>query len=257
MNRSGLILASRYAYPPNSLSLCGPDKQRDLQWYAGTTAVDRGTEDVLSQFGTLYPYLRLIAAENRIADPFDPRVVESYWLGNPLLRTVHLKSFMTHLVDDLDLGRKLPRPVIRTVAAAIEHGGLPFHNFHVLAVYRRTGHLPDTHTIQTMDACSINFGTVTAVRPARILVETRPLIRTATGLAYAGKAITRSLRTQGRRDAVAQDVKPGDIVSYHWGYLCDILSPRRLRNLKHYTSLTLRVVNSRIWPDSSVFSEMR
>ena len=63
MDFAGLALCSRYSYPPNSLSLCGPDRQNDLKWYSGSRQADHGTIEILTHFSTLYPYLRLIAGE--------------------------------------------------------------------------------------------------------------------------------------------------------------------------------------------------
>ena len=96
MDLKGLALCSRYSYPPNSLSLCGPDKKKDLNWYSIYQQTDKGTLEILSQFSTLYPYLTLIAQENKIKDPFNQKVVEAYWIGNNLLHKIPVKSFVTH-----------------------------------------------------------------------------------------------------------------------------------------------------------------
>ncbi len=253
MNRVGMLLASRYAYPPNSLSLCGPEKQTDLAWYSGNLTVDLGTKELLEQFGTLYPYLKLIAAENNRKDPFDPEVVEAYWIGNALLKNVGLSPFMKHLTDDLQLAKKVPKKTLLSIAQHIDTGGLPFHNFHVLAIYRRTGNIPDVHTIRTMDACIINFGKVLNKTEETLTVLTKPIIST-NGILLWGKPIRRHLSTQGVHDRLAADIKPGDWISYHWGQFCESLSPRKLRNLKQYMTSTLSVLNSHIWQDSSVFS---
>ncbi len=45
------------------------------------------------------PYLQLIARSNDIADPFDARVVEAYWIGNELLDGVEVRQLYDSLVE--------------------------------------------------------------------------------------------------------------------------------------------------------------
>jgi hypothetical protein len=107
MNRSGTALATRYSYPPNSFALCGPNRQADLSWYARNQKPDLGTEEIIAQFATLYPYLLLIAGENGRKNPFDARIVEAYWTGNALLAAVSPRRFVRYLDETLKLKRKL------------------------------------------------------------------------------------------------------------------------------------------------------
>src|SRR3989344_4040081 len=105
---SGLITCCRYAYPPNSLSLCGPVEQTsNLSYYATNRVWDLGTKEILAQFSTLYPYLFLIAYENDLKDLYDTRVVEAYWIGNRLLNNISKKSYAAHLTDKIGLKMKL------------------------------------------------------------------------------------------------------------------------------------------------------
>lgn len=251
MNARGLLLASRYAYPPNSLSLCGPEKQSDLVWYSGYQTADIGTKEILQQFGTLYPYLRLIAAENKKDDPFDPEVVEAYWIGNSLLKSIKMTPFMKHLTEDLQLRKRLPKKNLESLAGYVANGALPFHNFHVLGIYRRTGNIPEIHTIQTMDACMIHSGKIIQIENTTCKILTKPLILT-NGILSLGSPITRIVSIQGVHDHVASLLQTGDWISYHWGQICEHLSPRKLRNLNTYTAYILSVINSQVWQNSSV-----
>jgi len=38
-------------------------------------------------------------------------------------------------------------------------------------------------------------------------------------------------------------VRAGDVVSIHWNYACDVLTPRQARNLARYTDADIRLVN--------------
>ena len=80
---------------------CGPERQNDILGYVENSAVDIGLAEILNHFDTLYQYLLLVAHQNNIADPFDQRVVETYWLGNSLLGNVKVKAFAAHLTDAL------------------------------------------------------------------------------------------------------------------------------------------------------------
>lgn len=243
MNQSGLTLCSRFAFPPNSLSLCGPDKQKDLKWYTTSTRVDKGTQEILTKFSTLYPYLSLIAYENNIKSPFAPEVVEAYWLGNNLLNTVRQKKYINTLSESIGLKKKLKRKSLESVFQKIVQGGLPHHSYHVLNIYKRTGHLDINQTVETMDACIINWGKIIKINVGSLLVETNPLRLTGNKLTF-DKPILRKIIAQGNNDLLFAKLKVGDWVSYHWGYFCQKLNPDQLRNLSYYTKLSLLFANT-------------
>src|SRR5207249_2775873 len=77
----------RYGFMPNKLRYCGGDDNRTLLEYGLAQEVDHDLERILRKFTGALPYLTLIARANGIADPFDDRVVEAYWLRNDLPRT--------------------------------------------------------------------------------------------------------------------------------------------------------------------------
>lgn len=103
----GILRCSRYAFGPNQLHYCGPDRNSQLFAHIKEEVVDPDLTRILSQFETMYPYLVHIAAANRIKDPLDDRVVEAYWIGNALLDRVSKSDFYWHLVDGLSLKKKL------------------------------------------------------------------------------------------------------------------------------------------------------
>ncbi len=232
MSLSGLALCSRYSYPPNSLSLCGPDKKSDLNWYSENQKTDRGTLEILSQFSTLYPYLTLIASENKIKDPFEKSVVEAYWVGNNLLHRIPITSFVSLLSNKIDVKAKIK----------IVNGALPHHSFHVLNVYKRTGHLDILHTIETMDACLANWGKVIKINKDFIIVNTKPLSIINNKLQF-GKLKERKIIPQGEKDILLKNLKIGDWISYHWGYFCHKLTSVQLRNLVYYTNYSIKLAN--------------
>lgn len=237
MNPDGLHLCTKYAYPPNSLHLCGPDKQENLSSYTKLGKVDRGTKEILSQFSTLYPYLRFIAQENNIKDPFDIRVVEAYWLGNSLLSSIPIRRFADHIRDTADLRRRVRRSELEDVLKKIPFGAIPNHAFHVLNVYVRAGHLDIPHTLETMDACLINWGKVLDVGSDSIVIQTQKLMKNKKTLSFQN-GVHRTLHLTG-----VIPVYTGDIISYHWGMICEKLTQKKLRDLILYTNLSLRLAN--------------
>lgn len=243
MDLKGLAVCSRYAYPPNSLSLCGPDKKKDLSWYTNTLQIDSGTVEILSQFSTLYPYLKLIAEYNLIKDPFDIRVVEAYWLGNSLLNNIPVKGFSKHLKDALDLKRKLNSNNLEQILEKIGKGALPHHAFHVLGIYKRTGNIDSYHTVSTINACLINWGKVISINKNSLVVQTSQLDIIRDKLAYSDPR-TCSIMPQGENDVLFQKIKTGDNVTYHWGYFCQKINNSQLRNLVYYNSSSLKLANS-------------
>src|SRR3990167_9118102 len=243
MNLYGLSLCCRYSNPPNSLSLCGPDKNGELSYYTEKGRPDGGTASILSQFSTLFPYLCLIAQKNNFKDPFDAAVVEAYWLGNPLLSSVSVREFSRHLSERVGLKRRLARHLFSRVLSKLYLGAVPHHSFHVVNIYQRTGHLNIPHTIPTIDACIVNWGKVKGVFSDSIVVQTQAVVENKDGLGL--RPIIRKILFQGVSDYLSFSLSPGDWISYHWGRFCQKLTVAQLRNLVYYTQLSFTIANKK------------
>jgi len=229
----GLQLCGRYAFAPNLLHYCGPEKQSDLLGYLHEQWTDRGLSDILTQFDTLYTYLVLIASENNITDPFDRRVVEAYWLGNSLTLNVKKSALVTHVEDALAIRKKMTMSDFSELATSLMSHGMPTHTDHVLSIYIRTGHHAITHTLNTMDQCRISWGKVKSVNEFTAIASVQPLI-------YENESL--HLGVPQFKTLTCVDVLPtvGDWVSIHWGYVCAVLSAVQVRNLRTFT---LRALN--------------
>lgn len=242
MDLNGLALCARFSYPPNSLSLCGPDRKNDLSWYTETQQTDKGTAEILSQFSTLYPYLEFIAHENKLSDPFLPQVVEAYWLGNQLLKNISTRNLAEHLKYKIGLKKILKIGKLNPLLGKLGNNSLPHHSFHVLNIYKRTGHLDIKHTIETMDACIINWGKIIKINKNFIIIGTKPLKIIGNALVF-GPKIERTIMTQGDKDVLFKLLKKDDWISYHWGYFCQKLTKNQLNNLIYYTTLSVKSAN--------------
>jgi hypothetical protein len=239
---SGPVLFARYAYPPNRLGLCGPDDAPGLLDGASAGA-DGQLRRLALGFEGAYPYLRLIAEANGIADPLDPRVVDAYWLGSPLTAAVRPRSLHRDL-DDRFRGRMTTRDW-RWLEAALDGGSRPVHAFHVLEVFPRAGLLrggrPDA-IIETIDACRIRWGRVTEVIGDRLVVAARPL-ELVEGRLRIGAERVEEATGWGGRDGALDGVRPGEWVSLHWGWACDRLRPGQVARLATWTEAALASAN--------------
>jgi hypothetical protein len=235
---SGPVLFSRYAYPPNRLGLCGPD-EAPAALRRAAAADERDLRALARGFEGAYPYLSLIASESAIADPLDPRVVESYWLGAGLGPRVESRHFHRQLAE-----RFRQRTSIRDwrwLEGALDGGAYPSHAFHVLEVFPRVGLLrgEPAPVIETMDACRIRWGRVEEVDGERLRVRARRLAMVG-GRLVLGAPATESVQ------APAGLAMPGDWVSLHWGWACDRISRAQVARLVHSTSSALERANERI-----------
>ncbi|MDR7482237.1 MAG: DUF6390 family protein [Armatimonadota bacterium] len=240
MSQAGALLAARFSFMPNRLGYCGPEENRAMLDYVAAGAADRGLAQILARFAGAFPYYSFIAAANGIGDPFDVRVIEAYWIGNELLENVELHDLHRHLSDRF--GRRFPPRVLQAVLGIVPRGARPHHNFHVLSMPIRTGHLEIPHTLETLDECRISWGRVLAEDGDGLLVERRPLVLEGDALALGSPAPRRVLRRFGGKALVSQ-VRPGDTVAIHWGCACHVLTLRQRRFLVQYTRHHLALTN--------------
>ena len=235
---SGSLRFIRYAFMPNRLRYCGGDDNRTLFEYGIESAVDGGLTPLLKRFNGALPYLQLIARANGIADPFDARVVEAYWIGNPLLDTVEVRQLYDHLLDRF--GKQLHGRTRQLVLGKAPAGARPHHSFHVLDVHSRIGELENS--LRTLDSCRVSWGKVVAVDGAELLVDRQPLQLELGKLVLGAPQRTRVVRQvtgRGFADAVQVD----DWVSLHWGWVCELLTAQQQANVARYTQYHLTLAN--------------
>ncbi|GAP56174.1 conserved hypothetical protein [Arthrobacter sp. Hiyo6] len=241
---NGAQLFVRYAYPPNSRGSCGPEDSDALLHYGQSGITDPGLRELAKGFAGAWPYLELIAGATGTPDPLDYRVVEAYWVGNSLLDSVGVRNIGNSMEDRFRArtGHQFPHLMEGVLA-----GGVPHHSFHVLEIYPWLGLLRDDRRSATalavLDQCRIRWGEVVAVTGDEVLVRSRPLRWDGVALSLRD-AVMETAKYAVAGSGFVNDLAPGDIVSLHWDWVCDRLSPRQLARLRHYFDRHLKIANS-------------
>jgi len=239
----GLLLFARYAFAPNRLGYCGPADHEAFGGYLAEERVDAGLARLAEQFEGAYPYLRLIAEANGIADPFDARVVQAYWVGNRMLERVLAGPLFESLRE-----RFRPRMDARAfswMTGFLGDGTRPHHNFHVFDVYRRAGLMRDnraTVAVERMDACRVSWGRVALADGAEAVVERSPLVLAAGRLTLGAPVPVRVQRRIDSRGRL-EELGPGDVVSIHWSWVCERLDLPAQRELARVTRRAIAHAN--------------
>jgi len=224
VDQEGLILCLRFAYPPNSLHFCGPERQDDIRSYLIENKADNGLVGHLAKFETLYPYLKLIAGANNIKDPFDKKVVEAYWIGNELLKNVKPQYLYRHIADEHF--PKISKKQQSVISAALP--GVAHHNWHVFGIFSRTGNITAPQTINTMDNCRISWGIVEEIKDKMIKVKYRKLL-SDNGHIKEGPFVEKTVFSENIK------LNIGDCVAMHWDWICSCLTLRQQKYLTLYT----------------------
>ena|SRR5688572_22831907 len=238
---AGMVRFIRYGFMPNRLRYCGGDENQLLFEHAVENVVDGGLNSHLKKFTGALPYLQLIARANGIADPFDPLVVDAYWIGNSLLDHVEVRQLYESLLERF--GKQLQGRARDLVLGKAPAGARPHHTFHVLDVHSRVGDFGQT--LPTMDHCRVSWGTVVAVNGGELVVDRVPLILTQGKLVLGEPTRERVVRQIEGRGFVEQAIA-GDTVSVHWGWACEVLSVDQLARLERYTRHHLAIANQTI-----------
>ncbi|MGE3910090.1 MAG: DUF6390 family protein [Chloroflexota bacterium] len=238
---AGMLRFIRYGFMPNRLRYCGGNENRLLFDHAVEEVVDGGLKGHLQKFTGALPYLQLIARANGITDPFDPRVVDAYWIGNSLLDHVEVRQLYESLAERF--GKQLQGRTRDLVLGKAPAGAHPHHSFHVLDVHSRVGEL--SHSLATMDHCRVSWGTVIEVDGGELVVDRVPLVLLDGKLALAEPVRERIVRQIEGRGFVEQ-AAVGDHVSVHWGWACEVLSDAQLARLERYTRHHLAIANQTI-----------
>jgi hypothetical protein len=96
--------------------------------------------------------------------------------------------------------------------------------------------------LETMDSCRISWGRVTAIAGPELVVERRAIVLRAGKLTLSDPCPARVLRQLGGL-GFADTAAPGDYVSIHWTWACEVLTPAALQRLMRSNQHALRLAN--------------
>jgi hypothetical protein len=221
VSAEGTVLFARYAYPPNELGYCGPDGAAALLRADAPAEIARRAR----AFDGAWAYLELIASSAGVADPLDAAVVEAYWVGNALLDAIEPGELMAWLRD------RFAGQIGGTWRAAAGRASA-HHSFQVFEVYPWAAMLTQKVApvaVSVLDRCRIRTGTVRAVTGETATVRSHPLVL-SDGALIAGPAVDEVVKWSVDGLSLLPGVSPGDVVSLHWDWICDVLTePQRDR----------------------------
>lgn len=239
----GPVLFIRYAFPPNNHGYCGPNDSLTFFEYGATGTVDPGLRAQAREFAGAWPYLELIAGATGVPDPLDRRVVEAYWVGNPMLEKIGVAAIGASMEERF---RFRAGPRFSSLTEGFLSGGVPHHSFHVFCIYPWVGLLGDDRraeqALTVLDQCRIRWGRVRALHGDQVVVESSSLTWDGHRLELGPPRTETAVRS---RDGVGllDGLAVGDWVSLHWEWVCDRLNERQLASLRFYTSRHLAIVN--------------
>jgi len=245
MKKDGILFHAKHACRPNILGYCGPDGRGSIQQGLEEGKVGEELVATLKEFEAAYPFLKLIARTTG-RDVFDYSVPEAYWIGNPLLDKVPVSEFYGFSHHELQ-GKD--EESVRAVFRKLNGSAVPHHSFYVMSTFAASGETDGPNLenenakkiAALIDNCRISWGKVKSVGGRELKVEFRPVVIEGGRLGLAKPSLKRVQYNPAVRPF--DSVKAGDVVSLHWNYACDVLTPRQSRNLSKYTDADLAMVN--------------
>jgi hypothetical protein len=228
---NGLKMAAIYGLKPHDAGACGPKGKMTvvlLNYLRGLSKDENEIRKILSQFKRAYAYYQLIARSNGITDPFNPKVVEAYWLGNPLLDKVKIADLRNMLIKETPkFDEELNEKAIINMVAEIPSRALPHHSFQVIFQLGTTN--------ESLDLCLVGWGKVKEINKKLIVEGWSIAHRDKLSI---GNPIEKVIAWD---ESLLPNVKENDWISFHWNFACQILNKAQLANLEKYTKRTLAI----------------
>lgn len=231
MSDAGALLFARYAYPPNELGYCGPAGAADLLRSDLPGEIARRARG----FEGAWAYLEFLSHGR--PDPLDVAVVEAYWVGNSLLDSSDFSDLVGFLRERF-VGQK------GGTWESAAGRALPHHSFQVYEVYpwaallRRTG---SPAAVSVLDRCRIRTGKIRSVEGERATVISHPLVWDGSALA-AGPPRAESVAWSVDGRSLLPGLSPGDRVTLHWDWVCDVITDEQADRLETLEERRLRAV---------------
>jgi len=245
MDTKALQLESRFSLPPNSLGYCGQNTAAAKFKLCITEGICSGVEEEVTRFIVLHPYLKLLA---EISDQpmLSYPVIESYWIGNDLLKKAESAHY--DLLLEYFLKQGVPDFFVEELRLKKPERFIPNHLFQVLhiGVGRASGAVP--FNIQTINNCMIRWGKVEKITSCHSR-ETKNDKKTKFKCASVNLSslqkihesyhLTKLQETVPFNPELVPELKSGDTVAVHWNMIIKILTKEEEKNLIYWTKEVL------------------
>ena len=133
----------------------------------------------------------------------------------------------------------------RAIPAIVAAGAVPHHCFHVFALYPWLGLLRSgivDEPLRVLDQCRTTPALVLSVEGESAEVLAEPLLWDE-GRLRLGEPAPRRVRWRDGGRAFARP-QPGELVSLHWDFVCDVLTAGAAARLAAVTRRVLSAVNA-------------
>ena len=239
----GIRLAATFGIMPATMKLCGrkfknaPEVLRNFL-DKKSDATPQKAREALETFESATQYYKLIAGANGIADHFDERIIEAYWIGNDLLKNVNPDDIKKMIREKMTGAGLMTREDAEQRIANLTAQPIAHHNFHVLNLGGATEEARQTKNLQEL--CRVSWGTVKEnpndkIQNPKVVVDFQPLEEKNGRISLSAEQQQKKIQWD---KALVPEIKKGDIVAFHWNQICQILTPEQTRNLEHYTNLS-------------------
>lgn len=239
-NIEALKLACRFSLRPNQLGYCGKESAERKFRDCIIKGKVKGLKKEFDQFIVLNPYLSMLSKVLKF-DKFDYKVVESYWLGNEELKKVKADDYDLLLENFRKQG--VPEWLVEELKQKRPKEFIPTHLFQVLhvGVGRASGAVP--FNIESVNNCMVRWGKIKSKlknQKSKIKIELNSLEKRENKYKLIKKEET------VRWDAeLVPDLKVGQTVAVHWGWVAKKLTSEEQEKLLFWTQKVLETAEAR------------
>ena len=238
MDKKALQLCARFALQPNELGYCGTDIAPAKLKKCVTKGKCDGIEKELEKFIVLNPYLETIANITG-KDKFSYEVIESYWLGNDLLRKIKPEHYQDLLKNLISQG--IPKFLVKEISKKIPNSFIPVHLFNILhiGVGKASGSVP--FNLKSINNCMIRWGNIL---DQKITKSSKTCSVKITQLDKEWK-LTETIEEIKIDHSLTPNLEIDDSVAIHWGYIAKKLTDKELTNLIIWTQNLLNSLKNK------------
>lgn len=232
-----LQLLSRFSLPPNSLGYCGNETATEKFKKCIISGNCGGVVAEIEKFLVLYPYLKTAAKITNLPI-LNYEVIESFWLGNDLLKKAKIKDYFLLLENFLTQG--VPNWFVEELKQKQPKKFIPHHLFQVLHVgVGRASNYIVPFNLESINNCMIRWGKMARKSGEQIEVGLNSLKKTD-GIyqLFMEKA---SLPINSK---IVSRIKTGDTVVVHWQQVIKILTKKEEENLAFWSQEVLKSINA-------------